>query len=122
MRGELLLPGDDGTLPVKVGAAGLPKPPTTRTRWLPKSTMNKAPFSFSDTRPGQFSCAARAGPPSPEYPATPVPATVVIVPEGSTLRIRWLLISEMKMLDEESIAIPVGLDSMAAVAGPPSPE
>ena len=33
--------------------------------------------------------AAVAGPPSPANPAEPVPATVVMMPAESTLRIRW---------------------------------
>ena len=33
-----------------------------------------------------------AGPPSPEKPAVPVPATVVIVPEPFTLRTRWFVV------------------------------
>lgn len=33
-----------------------------------------------------FNCAAVAGPPSPEKPALPVPATVLMVPAGFTLR------------------------------------
>ena len=34
-----------------------------------------------------------AGPPSPEKPAMPLPATVLMIPEASTFRIRWFAIS-----------------------------
>ena len=34
-------------------------------------------------------CASEPGPPSPEYPWEPVPASVEITPDGSILRIRW---------------------------------
>ena len=39
--------------------------------------------------------ASVAGPPSPLKPSSPVPATVVMVPVGSTKRIRWLNLSAM---------------------------
>ena len=62
-----------------------------------------------------------AGPPSPN-PSVPVPATVLMLPEVSTLRMRLLPSSAMKkMLPEESTATPLGKFNWALVAGPPSP-
>ena len=37
-----------------------------------------------------------AAPPSPENPRSPVPATVVIVPVGTTRRTRWLFVSAIR--------------------------
>src|SRR6266404_3614358 len=51
-----------------------------RTRALPTSAMKRLP-AVSAARPrGSLSRALAAGPPSPEKPAWPVPATVRIVP------------------------------------------
>ena len=63
-----------------------------------------------------------AGPPSPLNPATPVPATVVIIPVvASTLRILLFPWSAMKRLPAPSSASPNGRAKSAASAGPPSP-
>lgn len=40
--------------------------------------------------------AASGGPPSPEYPGSPVPTTVVIMPSALMRRTRWLRWSRMK--------------------------
>ena len=66
-------------------------------------------------------CAAVAGPPSPAKPWTPVPATVVIVPDGDTLRMRWLFESGMRKPPSPVDTTPLGMLIAAAVAGPPSP-
>src|SRR5215471_14196278 len=78
---------------------------------------------------GQPNLALIAGPPSPEKPYSPVPATVTIAPEGDTLRIRLFALSATNRLPAVSKASPPGLvaptrskDSVALLAGPPSPE
>ena len=70
------------------------------------------------------SCADRAGPPSPLKPKAPVPANVVMIPSGPTLRTlswpdaTWL----MYRLLSGPTASAKGLTSWAWVAGPPSPQ
>jgi len=59
-----------------------------------------------------------ACPPSPEKPRVPLPATVVMIPFGATLRMRAL--SAMNRLPCASTAMPVGT-IVALVAGMPSP-
>lgn len=51
-----------------------------------------------------------------------MPATVLMFPEVSTFRMRWLKVSARKRFPEESNAIPSGCLNSASVAGPPSPE
>jgi hypothetical protein len=70
---------------------------------------------------GPSNWAAVAGPPSPEKPATPVPATVVIVPVGSIRRMRSLPESAMYSSPDGAAYTAFGSWSWAAVAGPPSP-
>src|SRR6188472_4458500 len=55
---------------------------TRRTRSFDASAMANEPSGSATTLCGSASLAAVAGPPSPEYPLTPVPATVVIVPHA----------------------------------------
>src|SRR5882724_5202969 len=50
--------------------------------------MYKLPSGPTARNPGVFRRAMVAGPPSPENPGTPVPATVVITPSGPTRRTR----------------------------------
>ena len=58
-----------------------------------------------------------APPPLPVVPATPVPATVVMVQvEASTRRIRWLFMSAMYRLPAPFSHTPIGLLSIADVA------
>src|SRR5579871_6429065 len=60
--------------------------------------------------------------PSDAYPATPFPATVVIVPvAASILRILGKAASAMYRLPAASTAVPEGPFISAAVAEPPSP-
>jgi hypothetical protein len=66
-----------------------------------------------------FNDAEVAGPPSPEKPRDPLPATVVMMPSAVTFRI--LNDSAMKRFPEASTATPEGLLIIAEVAGPPSP-
>ncbi len=100
----------------------VPEVSTLRMTWLKKSAMKRFPAPSTSRSMGLSSLAAVAGPPSPEYPNLPVPATVVMTPEVSTLRILWLSRSAMKRLPEESTATPEGRESSADVAAPPSPE
>ena len=62
--------------------------------------------------------ARTAGPLSPEKPATPVPATVAIVPSGATFRTRAA--SSTRKPPSSARATATGL-TRALVAGPPSP-
>src|SRR5260370_1211027 len=49
-------------------------------RIAPASPINKLLSASKATLWGVFNCALVAGPPSPEWPRTPVPATVEIMP------------------------------------------
>ena len=64
-----------------------------------------------------------AGPISPEYPATDVPAIVeIILVVKSIFLIIWLLPSDIyKNVSSTFIAIPAGLFKVAEVAALPSP-
>ena len=61
---------------------------TWRMRLLPVSEMKMSPLSSAATPCGVFRLADVAAPSSPLDPATPVPATVVMIPLTSTLRMR----------------------------------
>src|SRR5260370_40123498 len=61
-----------------------------------------------------------ASDPSPANPGPP-PATVVIEPLVSTLRIRWFEVSAIYKFPVASSANPLGFKREAADAGPPSP-
>src|SRR5579883_321353 len=66
--------------------------------------------------------ATVAGNPSPEtWQQRALPANVVIVPEGSTLRTTWLDVSAMYRLPLPSSAMPCGVNRSALVAAAPSP-
>ena len=97
----------------------LPPPEMYR---LPSAT-NRLPAPSTATLSG-YSCALVAGPPSPERPSVPLPATVVMVPLAETRRIRRLPRSARNRLPEPSTARPVDSVSIscAFVAGPSSPE
>src|SRR5258706_374085 len=83
--------------------------------------MYRLPAASTSTASGKHNSALVAGPPSPEKPACPLPATVLIVPLVSTLRIRWSPESAMYRLRPASTATPHGTPNRALVAGPPSP-
>src|SRR5579871_6575065 len=59
---------------------------------------------------------------SPLYPATPVPAIVVMVPLVSIFRTTWLCRSQKYTFPAGSVTIPRGSFNLAPVANPPSPE
>ena len=65
---------------------------------------------------GNSRLALVAAPPSPEYPGVPLPATVVMMPLVSTLRMRLLYESAIYRLPEASKATPWG-SSQAGVGG-----
>jgi hypothetical protein len=75
-------------VPLPATVVMIPLEETFRIRWLPTSAIRKPPSGVGATANGMFSSADVAGPPSPLKPWTPVPATVVIVPLGQTLRTR----------------------------------
>ena len=56
---------------------------TRRMSPLRESAMNTLPEESTATPVGVFNVAAVAGPPSPEEPAVPVPASVVMIPRRS---------------------------------------
>ena len=66
-----------------------PEGSTLPTRWFP-SEKNRFPMWSTATPKGESNRASMAGPPSPLKPRSPVPATVLMTPEVSTLRMRWV--------------------------------
>src|SRR5690242_7498917 len=87
-----------------------------RMRWL--SGKYTLPARSTARSPGPFTCALRAGPPSPEVPTTPLPAIVVMIPADEILRIR--LPPATNIVPLPSTATPYEYNS-ASVADPPSP-
>ena len=81
--------------PVPATVVMVPLVSSRRMRELRVSAMNRLPALSTATPKGEANCAWTAGPPSPPKPRSPVPATVVMVPEESTRRIRWLEVSAM---------------------------
>src|SRR4051794_17570722 len=90
-----------------------------RPLWL--SAIRKPPPGSAATSVGAESWAAVAGPPSPEKPPVPFPATVAILPWPSTRRTRSLAVSATRKPPPGSGDTPCGAARRAAVAGPPSP-
>src|SRR3990172_5554260 len=109
-------------LPAKVLINPVPTS-TRRTRWLEVSAMNTLPPPSTATPIGEPSRAPAAAAPSPENPAIPVPAIVLINPVTASIRrTRWLEASAMNTLPTPSTATPYGKFSWAPVAAAPSPE
>ena len=79
------------------------------------------PSGPNATSYGVRSRAEVAWPPSPVFPAVPVPATVEMMPAGVTLRILLLPESAMNRFPAASNASRTGAFSRAEVAWPPSP-
>src|SRR5262249_27669828 len=79
------------------------------------------PFPSRATSVGPANCADVAGPPSPLKPTTPLPATLVMMPDGEITRIRWLTESATYRFPPELRAMPSGPHNCAERAGPPSP-
>ena len=92
-----------------------------RTVWLPKSLTTTLPSAPREIPQGIVRRASRAGPPSPSYPAIPVPAKVERVPSGWIRRTRALRGSVTRAPPSGSATTACGTIP-AAVAGPPSPE
>ena len=107
--------------PVPAIVVRVPEESTRRIRLFRLSAMKRLPAPSTTTPSGRCNCTATAGPWSPLKPGSPVPATVVMVPERSTRRMRWFPESAMKMFPVVSTATPAGLCSCAARAGPWSP-
>ena len=69
---------------------------TRRMRWFPMSQIISRPSGSKAMLWGRRSIASTASPPSPEKPASPVPATVEMTPvSASTRRTTWLSRSTM---------------------------
>ena len=83
--------------------------------------MYRLPNLSSATLRGDLNRAAVAAPSSPLEPNAPVPATVVISPAVSTLRMRRFSLSAMYRLPDLSSATLLGSYSRATVAAPRSP-
>src|SRR5437773_5198003 len=83
--------------------------------------MYRLPPASPATPLGAARLALVARPPSPPKLYVPFPATVVMMPEATTSRMRWLFVSAMYRLPAASTATPVGPARLAFVAGPPSP-
>ena len=91
--------------------------------WSCMSAINRPPFLSKKQSFGSFICACVPGPPSPLYPETPVPATVVIIPElWSTFLIAALYLSTIYISPLVSTDSEYKLSMVDRVAGPPSPE
>src|SRR5215471_1855285 len=84
----------DPALPLPATVAMIPSGEIRRMRRLPESQTYRFPFGSSARLPGPLSDAFSAGPPSPENPGMPVPATVLTVPSAAIFRIRCPVGSE----------------------------
>ena len=93
---------------------------TSRIRLLSRSAMKTSPDWSAAIPHGSFNCAEVAGPPSPEKPATPVPAIVEIVPVDEISRTRAITSSTKYTFPELSQAIDWGAMTADCVAGTPS--
>src|ERR1051326_9272041 len=86
-------PGEIGPSWLLAALVTLIEPPVgarTRTALLPESATKTLPDAFNARPEGPFSEALDAMPPSPVYPRVSLPAIVVMIPEGKTLRTRRL--------------------------------
>ena len=86
----------------------------------PVSAMYRLPAASTATHVGVMP-ALVAGPPSPRASGLPLPATVVMIPLVSTLRM-CVALSAKYRFPARSTVRPCGSASFALVAGPPSPE
>src|SRR5438874_11280735 len=84
-------PFTGGVLPPPATVVITPLASTLRTTAFPPSTMYQFPapsaarqLPRSESSRARANFAAVAGPPSPVYPLTPVPATVLLAPAGGT--------------------------------------
>src|SRR5664280_654782 len=109
-------------VPLPATVVMVPSGATRRTRLLPASAMYRLPAASTNRPYGMSRHAWVAGPPSPQKPLVPLPATVVMVPSGATRRTRSWPGSAMYRLPAASTARPHGASRHAWVAGPPSPQ
>src|SRR5579872_5785540 len=79
--------------------------------------MKTLPAASTAMAWGRYKAALTAGPPSPEKPGEPLPATIVSTPSWSTFNTRWLSRSAIKRLPSVSRATPEVLPSGAWSAG-----
>src|ERR1039458_3730836 len=105
-------------VPLPANVLMVPVGLTRRIRLFPRSVMYRFPALSLTQSVGPNIAAAVAGPPSPEYPDAPLPATVVIVPPGE---IRRMAPTAAYRLPLGSNARSSGPSSSACGAGPPSP-
>jgi hypothetical protein len=91
-------------VPPPAAVVMIPLVDTFRMRLLEASAKKRFPEASTAMVVGSHNDAAVAGPPSPEKPWVPLPATVVIIPPTDTFRIRLLLESAMKRFPEASRA------------------
>src|ERR1035438_1763192 len=94
---------------------------TRRILPLPAAAIYTFPAESTATLLGTLRTAAEPGPLSPPNPVWPFPATVVMVPDGVTLRTRLAVGSAMYRLAEETTATDEGLSRRDWMDGPPSP-
>jgi len=92
-----------------------------RTRALSASQKYKFPLASNAIPQALSILAAVAGPPSPLNPGTPVPAKVVTIPDGFTLRMAPPFQSVKYILPVASFVMPVVVFIPIAVAAKPSP-
>ena len=86
------------------------------------SAITTEPLGATATLLGALRLALVAAMPLPKLPATPLPASVVIVPAAETMRTRLSFESLMTKPPVGIGATLLGPFSLAAVAGPPSPQ
>src|SRR5581483_6094872 len=108
-------------LPVPATVVMIPLTSTLRIRWLSESAIQMLPAPSTLAPRSKLSSAFVAGPPSPEKPAFPVPATVEMMPSGEMRRTRFTG-GSVKMIEPSGASASVrGSVSLARTAGPPSP-
>src|SRR4051794_13160003 len=98
-----------------------PSAVTRRTSQSLVSAMRNPPSGVAATRVGRERQALVAGPPSPQYPSRPLPATVEILPSGVTRRTRSWKGCAIYRLPSRPRERPWGWKTAAARADPPSP-
>jgi hypothetical protein len=108
-------------LPTPATVVIFPRTSMRRTTWLPASATHTLPSERWVTVNGLNRRDCWLGPPSPVYPTTPSPATVVMMPSGQSLRTRLLFHSAIQSPPSAAGATPLGCMSWASRARPPSP-
>src|SRR5262249_4324025 len=108
--------------------------PATRVSLPPRVILRISPAPVSamyGAGPGPIATSAgltrralSAGVPLPTHhgPGRPVPAMVVMIPDGDTARIRLFPVSAKYSVPDRATVMPPGSFKTALAAGPPSPE